>query len=74
MLRRLFAFLPPSKDWRLPVIGLVLITGAAMLLAGRFLFDEVLDPEGRFAGMLLGTMRLILLVPLAEVGFSIIWD
>lgn len=78
VLRRLYTLLPPSRWWRVPVTALALLAGAGVsvlspLLAGHFLFDEVLAPEGRYAGMLLGTIGLILLVRLAEVGFRIIW-
>ncbi len=78
VLPRLVAMMPRSKYWRLPVFCLALAGGAgaavaAPFLAGRFLFDEVLSPEGRFAGMMLLAVGLILLARLAEVGFRITW-
>ena len=78
VLPRLFAMLPASKHWRVPVIALALAAAATAtvlspLLAGRFLFDEVLAPGGRFAGQLLLAVGLILLVRVAEVGFNITW-
>jgi ATP-binding cassette subfamily B protein len=78
VLPRLVAMMPDSKYWRLPVFCLALAGGAgasvvAPFLAGRFLFDEVLSPQGRFAGMVLLAVGLILLARLAEVGFRITW-
>ena len=78
VLPRLVAVMPRSKYWRLPVFCLALAGGAgaavaAPFLAGRFLFDEVLSPQGRFAGMVLLAAGLILLARLAEVGFRITW-
>ena len=78
VLPRLVALMPRSKYWRLPVFCLALAGGAgaavaAPFLAGRFLFDEVLSAEGRFAGMMLLAVGLILLARLAEVGFRITW-
>ena len=78
VLPRLVAMMPRSKYWRLPVFCLALAGGAgaavaAPFLAGRFLFDEVLSPQGRFAGMMLLAVGLILLARLAEVGFRITW-
>lgn len=78
MLPRLVALMPRSKYWRLPVFCVALAGGAAAavvapFLAGRFLFDEVLSPQGRFAGMVLLAVGLILLARLAEVGFRITW-
>ena len=78
VLPRLVAMMPGSKYWRLPVFCLALAGGAgasvvAPFLAGRFLFDEVLSPQGRFAGMVLLAVGLILLARLAEVGFRITW-
>jgi len=78
VLPRLVAMMPRSKYWRLPVFCLALAGGAgaavaAPFLAGRFLFDEVLSPQGRFAGMMLLAAGLILLARLAEVGFRITW-
>ena len=78
VLPRLVAMMPRSKYWRLPVFCLALAGGAgaavvAPFLAGSFLFDQVLAPQGRFAGMVLLAVGLILLARLAEVGFSITW-
>ena len=78
VLPRLVAMMPRSKYWRLPVFCLALAGGAgaavvAPFLAGRFLFDEVFSPQGRFAGMVLLAVGLILLARLAEVGFRITW-
>ena len=78
VLRRLIAMMPRSKYWRLPVFLLALAAGAgaavvAPFLAGRFLFDEVLAPHGRFAGMVLSAVGLILLARLVEVAFRITW-
>lgn len=78
MLPRLFALMPAGKYWRLPVIGAALAGAAAAavaapLLAGRFLFDEVLAPDGRFAGRLLLTVGLILLARLANVACNVAW-
>ena len=76
VLPRLFAMMPASKYWRVPVIAVALAAGAAVmtpLLAGRFLFDEVLAPDGRFAGRLLLAVGLILLTLLAEVGAKVTW-
>ena len=70
--------MPASKYWRVPVIAVALAAGAgaavmAPLLAGQFLFDEVLAPDGRFAGRLLLAVGLILLALLAEVGAKVTW-
>ena len=78
VLPRLVAMMPRSKYWRLPVFCLALAGGAsaavvAPFLAGSFLFDQVLAPQGRFAGMVLLAVGLILLARLAEVGFRITW-
>ena len=78
VLPRLFAMMPPSKYWRVPVIAVALAAAAgaavmAPLIAGRFLFDEVLAPDGRFAGRLLLAVGLILLALLAEVGARVTW-
>ena len=78
VLARLVAMMPRSKYWRLPVFCLALAGGAgaavvAPFLAGSFLFDQVLAPQGRFAGMVLLAVGLILLARLAEVGFRITW-
>ena len=78
VLPRLFAMMPASKYWRVPVIAVALAAGAGAsvmtpLLAGRFLFDEVLAPDGRFAGRLLLAVGLILLALLAEVGAKVTW-
>ena len=78
VLARLFAMMPASKYWRVPVIAVALAAGAgaavmAPLLAGRFLFDEVLAADGRFAGRLLLAVGLILLALLAEVGARVTW-
>ena len=78
VLPRLVGMMPRSKYWRLPVFCLALAGGAgaavvAPFLAGRFLFDEVLSPQGRFAGMVLLAVGLILLARLAETGFRITW-
>ena len=78
VLPRLFALMPPGKYWRLPVIALALAgaAGAAVLaplLAGRFLFDEVLAPDGRFAGRLLLAVGLLLLARLANVACNVTW-
>ena len=78
VLPRLVAMMPRSKYWRLPVFCLALAGGAgaavvAPFLAGSFLFDEVLAPQGRFAGMVLLAVGLILLARLGEVGFRIAW-
>ena len=78
ILPRLVALMPRSKYWRLPVFCLALAGGAgaavvAPFLAGSFLFDEVLAPQGRFAGMVLLAVGLILLARLVEVGFRITW-
>ena len=78
VLPRLFAMMPASKYWRVPVIAVALAAGAgaavmAPLLAGRFLFDEVLAPEGRFAGRLLLAVGLILLALIAEVAAKVTW-
>lgn len=78
VLPRLFALMPPGKYWRLPVIALALAgaAGAAVLaplLAGRFLFDEVLAPDGRFAGRLLLAVGLLLLARLANVACNVAW-
>ncbi len=67
----LFVFLPLNKLSSLPVFGQALIADAVAALlwplqAGHFLLDEVLASEGRFAGMLLGAVGLILLVLLAD--------
>ena len=78
VLPRLIGMMPHSKYWRLPVFLLALAGGAgasvaAPYLAGRFLFDQVLAPQGRFAGMVLLAVGLILLAHLAEVGCRITW-
>ena len=78
VLPRLFAMMPASKYWRVPVIAVALAAGAgaavlAPLLARRFLFDEVLAPEGRFAGLLLLAVGLILLALIAEVAAKVTW-
>ena len=78
VLPRLFAMMPAGKYWRVPVIALALAGSAAAavlspLLAGQFLFDEVLAPEGRFAGKLLLAVGLILLARVAEVGCNVTW-
>ena len=78
VLPRLFALMPPDKYWRLPVIALALAgaAGAAVLaplLAGRFLFDEVLAPDGRYAGRLLLAVGLLLLARLANVACNVAW-
>ena len=78
VLPRLFAMMPASKYWRVPVIAVALAAAAgaavmAPLLTGRFLFDEVLAPDGRFAGRLLLAVGLILLALLAEVGARVTW-
>lgn len=78
VLPRLFALMPAGKYWRLPVIGAGLAGAAAgavlaPLLAGRFLFDEVLAPDGRFAGRLLLAVGLILAARLATVACSVTW-
>ncbi len=78
VLWRLYHLLPASKWWRLPLIALALLAGAAAavlspLLAGCFFFDEVLAPEGRYSRMLLGAVGLMLLSRVAEVGFRIAW-
>lgn len=78
VLPRLFALMPPGKYWRLPVIALALAgaAGAAVLaplLAGRFLFDEVLAPDGRYAGRLLLAVGLLLLARLANVACNVAW-
>ena len=78
VLPRLVAMMPRSKYWRLPVFCLALAGGAAgavvaPFLAGSFLFDQVLAPQGRFAGMVLLAVGLILLARFAEVGFRITW-
>lgn len=78
VLPRLVRMMPASRYWRLPVFFLALAAGAgaavtAPFLAGRFLFDEVLSPQGRFAGMVLLAVGLILLARLAETGFRITW-
>ena len=70
--------MPAGKYWRVPVIALALAGSAAAavlspLLAGQFLFDEVLAPEGRFAGKLLLAVGLILLARVAEVGCNVTW-
>ena len=78
VLPRLVAMMPRSKYWRLPVFCLALAGGAgaavvAPFLAGRFLFDEVLSPQGRFTGMVLLAVGLLVAARLAEVGFRITW-
>ena len=78
VLPRLFALMPAGKYWRLPVIAAGLAGAAAgavlaPLLAGRFLFDEVLAPDGRFAGRLLPAVGLILAARLATVACSVTW-
>ena len=78
VLPRLLAMMPASKYWRVPVIALALAgaAGAAVLsplLAGRFLFDEVLAPDGRFAGRLLLAVGLILLARAANVACNVTW-
>ena len=78
VLPRLFAMMPASKYWRVPVIAVALAAAAgaavmAPLLAGRFLFDEVLAADGRFAGRLLLAVGLILLALFAEVGARVTW-
>ena len=78
VLPRLFALTPAGKYWRLPVIaaGLAGAAGGAVLaplLAGRFLFDEVLAADGRFAGRLLLAVGLILAARLATVACSVTW-
>lgn len=78
VLPRLLALMPAGKYWRLPVIALALAGAAAgavlaPLLAGRFLFDEVLAADGRFAGRLLLAVALILAARLATVACNVAW-
>lgn len=78
VLPRLLALMPAGKYWRLPVIALALAGTAAgavlaPLLAGRFLFDEVLAADGRFAGRLLLAVGLILAARLATVACNVTW-
>ena len=78
VLRRLYSMLPRKKMWRLPVILLALTGGAGAAvvspaLAGRLLFDQVLNPAGKFAGMLLFAVGAILMARIAEVGLRATW-
>ena len=78
ILVRLFQLMPGSRWWRLPIVALALAGGgiaavAAPYLAGQFLFDEVLAPEGLHAGRLGLAIGLILLARLAETALRITW-
>ena len=78
ILIRLFQLMPDSKWWRLPVVALALAGGGAAAvaspyLAGQFLFDEVLAPEGLHTGRLGLAIGLILLARLAEAALRITW-
>ena len=78
ILIRLFRLMPAGKWWRLPVVALALAGGgiaavASPYLAGQFLFDEVLVPEGLHAGRLGLAIGLILLARLAETALRVTW-
>lgn len=78
ILIRLFHLMPNCKWWRLPIVALALAGGgiaavSSPYLAGQFLFDEVLAPNGLHTGRLGLAIGLILLARLAEVAFRITW-
>ena len=78
ILLRLFQLMPDSKWWRLPIVALALAGGgiaavASPYLAGQFLFDEVLAPQGLHTGRLGLAIGLILLARLAEMALRTAW-
>jgi ATP-binding cassette subfamily B protein len=78
ILSRLFQLMPDGKWWRLPIVALALAGGgiaavASPYLAGQFLFDEVLAPQGLHTGRLGLAIGLILLARLAEAALRMVW-